>query len=867
MSNIQVVVRCRGRNQREIKANSPVVVEVPVETFSLANPTVTVFNSQVSSHVADDYSHIANLKTYCVDQVYGSQADQLVVFRQVALPLFHDFLAGFNTTMLAYGQTGTGKTYTMCGDLAHTVHGTAVSLSEGAGVVPRVLTELFSSLNADDSDYSVRCSFMELYNEEIRDLLTSEPSNAKLRIFDSTQKRALGPSGGIVVQNLAEQVVTSPTQALNLLEQGHKRRTTASTRMNDLSSRSHSIFTIYLYRMDPTKNEMVRLSKMNLVDLAGSENIHKSGAVNQRAKEAGSINQSLLTLGRVINCLSDNPSLISHIPYRESKLTRLLQDSLGGNTKTTLITTVSPAKIDLDETTSTLEYASKAKSIQNKPQSGDSLDYVSKKVLVRDMSVTLRKLQDDLIATRKKNGIWMDESTYNDFVSDTDSLRNQLRESQATIFGLTSKLEKSNKHAENMEKIMVEREAEKKESDKRISEYETKQKNLEADVDSKSSMLATMTQNCAELKENCTRISHFLATTLAENVNSSINSIMEVSSELESNLEIKNMQGIHQNLTVALLTCKKQLHKVTDNINTELKHALDAVPDILKIVTNGIEQQNVLRDNFHSHIRENLTASKTVHDDLQLFLTKDHLQLTEQSVQKSVKDKVIEELKAMQNTIVTDMTSLLQKAFTELRKALPDQLTKETLVTLATEKHQLQDQTSVWSKKYLHLHKSIEGEIKLYDAQNSELMNAIQSQIDAASKTIGETTTQTVAPKIQLLKESINDQNPTSLLDDLASAQEQISARSKQMQHHLVETTKSLQTIKSFDTDSSKTSVLKELTTNTLRSPEKLHGKRSAESVMMSHSRIPALSRSGSDADHLLKKRRTHSSSVPANEA
>ena len=168
MSNIQVVVRCRGRNEREVKANSPVVVEMPVETYSVTNPTVTLCaNSESPSHLSSSFSQIINLKTYSVDQVYGSQADQLMLFHQVALPLFHDFVAGYNTTVLAYGQTGTGKTYTMCGDLTHEKHGLSVRLSEEAGIVPRVLTELFTALDANNSDYSVRCSFMELYNADL----------------------------------------------------------------------------------------------------------------------------------------------------------------------------------------------------------------------------------------------------------------------------------------------------------------------------------------------------------------------------------------------------------------------------------------------------------------------------------------------------------------------------------------------------------------------------------------------------------------------------------------------------------------------------------------------------------------------------
>src|SRR5579863_1482937 len=282
----------------------------------------------------------------------------------------------------------------MQGDLGINPLGNPVA---GAGMIPRVLVRLFSQLEESGADYSVKISYIELYNEELRDLLASDlaaPVGSSqpmsmgsgssrdvaaggLKIFDDSSKR------GVLIQGLEETPVKSATDALALLVKGSDRRQIAATKFNDHSSRSHSIFSITVHTKEVSTmgDDLLRVGKLNLVDLAGSENIGRSGAENKRAREAGMINQSLLTLGRVINALVEKSP---HIPYRyvpfpfniddilssfrESKLTRLLQDSLGGRTKTCIIATISPARSNMEETLSTLDYAIRAKSIRNRPE-------------------------------------------------------------------------------------------------------------------------------------------------------------------------------------------------------------------------------------------------------------------------------------------------------------------------------------------------------------------------------------------------------------------------------------------------------------------------------------------------------------------
>ena len=278
----------------------------------------------------------------------------------------------------------------MSGDLTD-FHGT---FGTEAGIIPRALHRLFHTLDSEGSEYSVKVSFIELYNEELRDLLGFE-DDKKVKLFEDNAKK-------VVIQGMEEALICSAEEGIKRLRDGSYKRQVAATKCNDLSrflpprvslmdSRSHTVFTITLYLKETTEGEdMLRVGKLNLVDLAGSESIGRSGAKNDRAREAGMINQSLLTLGRVINALGERSQ---HVPYRESKLTRLLQDSLGGRTKTCIIATVSPAKVNIEETISTLDYASKAKSIHNKPQINQMM---SKKTLIKEYVHEIEKLKGDL---------------------------------------------------------------------------------------------------------------------------------------------------------------------------------------------------------------------------------------------------------------------------------------------------------------------------------------------------------------------------------------------------------------------------------------------------------------------------------------
>jgi kinesin family protein 11 len=291
------------------------------------------------------------------DSVFGSFTTQEEIFEQTLAPVIGDVLSGFESTVFAYGQTGTGKTHTMEGDIESEEH---------MGIIPRAACAIFEALAADSIVEShVQVSYLEIYNEELTDLLLPEGAKAKLMVAEDNAKGGKG----VHCHGLSEATVGSPKDVLTRLQTAQERRRVGETKMNKQSSRSHCLFTLTVRSKEllPDGMLMERVGKLHMCDLAGSECAKTAGSKGEdasRERERKNINQSLLTLGRVISALRDGSG---RVPYRDSKLTRLLQESLGGRCKTCIIATVSPSILCADETLSTLSYAQRAHGIQNKP--------------------------------------------------------------------------------------------------------------------------------------------------------------------------------------------------------------------------------------------------------------------------------------------------------------------------------------------------------------------------------------------------------------------------------------------------------------------------------------------------------------------
>lgn len=324
------------------------------------------------------------MKQYTFDAVYDCNSKQMDLYDETFRPLVDSVLMGFNGTIFAYGQTGTGKTYTMEGVFNH---------PECRGVIPNSFEHIFSHIaRSHNQQYLVRASYLEIYQEEVRDLISKDQSK-RLELKER-------PDTGIYVKDLSSFVCKSIKEIEHVMTVGNQNRSVGATNMNLHSSRSHAIFIVTVEHSDlgPDGKHHIRVGKLNLVDLAGSERQAKTGTSGDRQKEAIKINLSLSALGNVISALVDGKS--SHVPYRDSKLTRLLQDSLGGNAKTIMVANIGPASYNYEETLTTLRYANRAKNIRNRPRVNED----PKDALLREFQQEISRLKAQLAArdTKKK---------------------------------------------------------------------------------------------------------------------------------------------------------------------------------------------------------------------------------------------------------------------------------------------------------------------------------------------------------------------------------------------------------------------------------------------------------------------------------
>lgn len=458
---VKVVVRCRPMDERETGRGYTRVVDVI--------PSRGVVEVR---HPRDDPSS-ETVKVFTFDAVYDWHSSQQELYEETVRPLVSSILDGFNGTIFAYGQTGTGKTYTMEGSkMDH----------ERRGIIPRSFEHIFNHIGrTENMQYLVRASYLEIYQEEIRDLLHPDQS---LR-FELKEK----PDTGVFVKDLSSAVCKSAAEIQQLMNVGNQNRTIGATNMNEHSSRSHAIFMITIEMGGIGDSGGIRVGRLNLVDLAGSERQSKTGASGERLKEASKINLSLSALGNVISALVDGKT--THIPYRDSKLTRLLQDSLGGNSKTIMVANIGPASYNYDETLTTLRYANRAKNIKNKPRINED----PKDALLRQYQEEIGRLKEKLaqkgvVQKKKKKSKRKKEDETIDSDSEADDSRG----------------EDNNKVSETDKKLIAEQlRAEKQETEnlvQRIKDLESKMlcggKNI---IDHTNEQQRALEQKAAEIAE------------------------------------------------------------------------------------------------------------------------------------------------------------------------------------------------------------------------------------------------------------------------------------------------------------------------------------------------------------------------------
>nr|XP_008165476.1 kinesin-like protein KIF1B isoform X9 [Chrysemys picta bellii] len=346
-ASVKVAVRVRPFNSRETSKESKCIIQMQGNSTSIINPKNP---KEAPKSFSFDYSYWSH--TSPEDPCFASQNR---VYNDIGKEMLLHAFEGYNVCIFAYGQTGAGKSYTMMGKQEE---------SQG-GIIPQLCEELFEQINDNSNEemsYSVEVSYMEIYCERVRDLLNPK-NKGNLRVREHP---LLGP----YVEDLSKLAVTSYTDIADLMDAGNKARTVAATNMNETSSRSHAVFTIvFTQKRHDTETDLCteKVSKISLVDLAGSERADSTGAKGTRLKEGANINKSLTTLGKVISALAEvskKKKKTDFIPYRDSVLTWLLRENLGGNSRTAMVAALSPADINYDETLSTLRYADRAKQIK-----------------------------------------------------------------------------------------------------------------------------------------------------------------------------------------------------------------------------------------------------------------------------------------------------------------------------------------------------------------------------------------------------------------------------------------------------------------------------------------------------------------------
>ncbi|KAJ8656579.1 hypothetical protein O0I10_007656 [Lichtheimia ornata] len=369
-NNIKVVCRFRPQNKLEIKEGGQPIIDIDDEGTS-----VKLNGKDVK-------------QTYAFDKVFGWKTRQEDIFNYSIKSIVDDVVSGYNGTVFAYGQTGSGKTYTMMGS--------DIDDHENKGIIPRIVEQIFTSImeSPPNMEFTVKVSYMEIYMEKVRDLLN--PQHDNLPIHEDKVK-------GVYVKGVLEVYVSSTEEVYEVMRRGSNNRVVAYTNMNAESSRSHSLVMITITQKN-VDTGAAKSGKLYLVDLAGSEKVGKTGASGQTLEEAKKINKSLTALGMVINALTDGKS--SHIPYRDSKLTRILQESLGGNSRTTLIINCSPSSYNEAETVSTLRFGVRAKTIKNKAKVNADLSPAELKALLKKVKSDTVSYQQYISALEGEITVW-----------------------------------------------------------------------------------------------------------------------------------------------------------------------------------------------------------------------------------------------------------------------------------------------------------------------------------------------------------------------------------------------------------------------------------------------------------------------------
>ncbi|XP_002158951.2 kinesin-like protein KIF17 [Hydra vulgaris] len=663
---VKVIVRCRPLNSREINLKCINIVEMD-DSLGLCRL------------LKPDSESVEPPKSFTFDGVFNVDSVTESIYADICFPLVEGCVEGYNGTVFAYGQTGCGKSFSMQG---------IEDPPSQRGIIPRAFEHIFESIQvSDNSKFLIHASYLEIYNEDIRDLLGID-LKAKLDVKEH-------PDSGIYVKGLTKSACHSIKDMEKLMKKGSQNRSVGATLMNADSSRSHSIFTIYVEtcELGADGKEHIRAGKLNLVDLAGSERQAKTGATGDRLKEATKINLSLSALGNVISALVDGKS--KHIPYRDSKLTRLLQDSLGGNTKTLMVACISPADNNYDETLSTLRYANRAKNIKNKPKINED-----------PKDALLREYQGEIALLKK---VLTGELTM------TPEILAKLGISQANVFS-SAKSNEQAQHVSNEEALQIKMEYE--------SKLELLQKNFEEEKFNKEKLEGEVLALQKDLKNT-------LHNATLKGFHSDQADEIYREFQLKANVTDEAVHDLHRSASQKSPTNESKKSESPSKILTDA--AKDVAKDVVKDVAKGI---GFLRDKL-SGSQQSISVSISKKDDI---YGEPDIKVSENTTTSAP------------SNFISNMAAVIQEETVKRLNALQQQL-----VGSETSNNSKEELKSKHKKRKEHARqrqsrmvKEIqkwEGEgimLKVYDNMQEEIkiknnaINEIQSELKAATSEISD---------------------------------------------------------------------------------------------------------------------------------
>ena len=540
---------------------------------------------------------------------------------------------------------------------------------------------------------------------------------------------------GVSCHNLEEVIVKSPEEITEIMRKAMAKRQVAATKLNKTSSRSHCIFTltVHIKETTPEGEDLLKVGKLNLVDLAGSESIGRSGAKDKRAREAGNINRSLLTLGRVISALVERTP---HIPYRDSKLTRLLQESLGGRAKTCIIATVAPSVQCLDETLSTLDYASRAKSIKNRPEANQKM---TKRALIKEYACDIARLREELAAARAKDGVFLPEEQYNSMVTDLDSKKTQLQELESALEARQNELDELTSLFEKTSQTLQSTEAELGETKSKLNSTElelggTKIKLLDEKTKVKEGRIVINAHKETEFKLQET----------AKELHNTIESISKDTDMLHGKIERKltveksnfDLAHAHYESTTGVL------HNIRSKVETYCSEQEKLLVDLLEksqqSINSATSEQEELRKGMQAFTLENDERLQSMLSSLRSDSQKlmhDGVDATEQRLVSSG-TSFAQEFEASNNKLVEEVQKVLEGHLVEAqaerkawRKELRDQFASQR-ASLDQFKSTLQ--TSIRNVEAL-LTKQAETYSDIIDKDTASLESFISTEKEAAA--------------------------------------------------------------------------------------------------------------------------------------